>query len=82
MAETTGHIARWSEDEFVSRILTGARIPDSPMPWGSYMRMTDTDLRAIYRYLQSLAPEYRENGPIVQDEDDFEAKGIPASRGD
>ncbi len=62
----TGHIAGWSEDAFVARMAAGATIPDSPMPWGNYMRMTETDLRALYRYLMSLDPVVRDNGPIVQ----------------
>lgn len=63
---TTGHIAGWSEDGFVARMKVGATIPDSPMPWGNYMRMTETDLAALYRYLMSLDPVLRENGPVVQ----------------
>jgi mono/diheme cytochrome c family protein len=62
----TGHIVEWTEEEFVLRMLAGATIPDSPMPWGSFRRMTEDDLRAIYRYLMSLDPVERENGPIVQ----------------
>jgi hypothetical protein len=26
------------------------------MPWEAFQRMTETDLRAIYRYLQTLPP--------------------------
>jgi mono/diheme cytochrome c family protein len=66
---TTGHITDWTEEQFVDRMLAGAAISDSPMPWGSYMRMTSDDLRAIYRYLQALAPVHRDNGPIVQKAD-------------
>lgn len=62
----TGHIVDWSEDTFVNRMRIGATIEDSPMPWGSYMRMTETDLRALYRYLMSLDPVRRDNGPMVQ----------------
>lgn len=62
----TGHIVSWSEEDFVLRMVAGASIADSPMPWGSFRRMTEEDLRAIYRYLMSLDPVERENGPIVQ----------------
>lgn len=62
----TGHIVAWTEDAFVLRMQTGATIRDSPMPWGNYMRMTESDIRAIYRYLMSLEPVRRDNGPIVQ----------------
>jgi mono/diheme cytochrome c family protein len=61
----TGHIADWAEEQFVQRMRAGASIPDSPMPWGSYMRMTEPDLRALYRYLRSLDPVHRDNGPMV-----------------
>jgi hypothetical protein len=47
----------------------GATIGDSPMPWGSLRRMTEEDLRAIYRYLQSLDPVAHQVGPIVQEKD-------------
>lgn len=62
---TTGHITDWTEERFVQRMRSGAVIPDSPMPWGSYMRMTESDLYALYRYLQSLDPVYRDNGATV-----------------
>ncbi len=64
----TGHIAHWSEELFVQRMRAGAVFADSPMPWGSYRRMTDTDLRALYRYLQSLKPVRHEVGAPLQPE--------------
>ena len=27
-----------------------------PMPWGMYSRMSENDLKALYRYLHSLEP--------------------------
>ena len=36
------------------------------MPWGAYARMTDDDLRSVYRYLRSLAPVERRTGPVLQ----------------
>ena len=62
----TGRITTWSEEDFVRRFRQGLLIPDSPMPWGSFVRMTDTDLRALYLYLRSLPPVHRDNGPVVQ----------------
>jgi hypothetical protein len=41
----------------------------TPMPWGAFARMTDDDLRAIYRYLRSLRPTRRVVGPAVQQQD-------------
>jgi len=72
---TTGHITDWTEEQFVRRMREGAAIPDSPMPWGSYIRMTESDLRAVYRYLQSLEPVYRDIGPMVSTD-----RGVEPSR--
>jgi mono/diheme cytochrome c family protein len=56
-------IGRWSEDDFVRTIRTGVdptghRL-DTFMPWAEYRRMTDDDLRAIYRYLRTVPPVRR-----------------------
>jgi mono/diheme cytochrome c family protein len=51
-----GWLQGWTEDAFVARFQGGRVHADSPMPWEAFQRMTDTDLRAIYRYLQSLPP--------------------------
>jgi mono/diheme cytochrome c family protein len=64
----TGRIASWTEQDFVSRFRAGLLIRDSPMPWSGFQKMTDTDLRALYRFLHSLAPIRRENGPVIQPE--------------
>ena len=50
----SGRVASWTEDEFVARFRAGERIPGSPMPWQAFGRMSDDDLRAIYRYLRSV----------------------------
>lgn len=52
----TGYIANWTEDAFVERFRTGRIYEHSPMPWGSFSRMDEVDLRALYRYLMSLDP--------------------------
>jgi mono/diheme cytochrome c family protein len=62
----TGRIAAWTEDAFVQRFRQGLTIADSPMPWGSFTRLTEVDLRALYRFLHSLPPVNRDNGPSVQ----------------
>ncbi len=49
-----GWIASWSEDAFVQRLRAGRVYPGSPMPWQAYQRMSEDDLRAIYRYLKTL----------------------------
>jgi len=62
----TGRITTWTEDAFVTRFRLGSLIDDSPMPWGGFRRMTDVDLRALYRYLRSLPPVHHDVGPTVQ----------------
>ena len=61
----TGHITEWSEDTFVQRFRAGRVFEDSPMPWEAYSRMKERDLKAIYRYLQSLEPVENEIVAIV-----------------
>ena len=52
----TGRITAWSQEFFIKRFRMGKLIPYSHMPWESFGRMTDTELKAIYNYLQSLKP--------------------------
>ncbi|HEY6867466.1 MAG TPA: c-type cytochrome [Candidatus Eisenbacteria bacterium] len=61
----TGVLARFSEDAFVARFRTGRLLPGSPMPWQGFRRLSDDDLRAIYRYLSTLPPVRRDVGPPV-----------------
>jgi len=61
----TGRLGKMSEDQFVARFHQGRLIPGSPMPWQAFARMSDDDLRAIYRYLKSVPAVKRDNGPPV-----------------
>jgi mono/diheme cytochrome c family protein len=61
----TGYITEWSEDQFLARFRAGKIIPETIMPWAAYGRMTDDDLRAVYRYLRTLPPVERDPGPTV-----------------
>jgi mono/diheme cytochrome c family protein len=58
--DTTTGIGSWSESDFIRTLRTGvnpAGITLSPfMPWRENQRMSDADLRAIYRYLRTLPP--------------------------
>jgi mono/diheme cytochrome c family protein len=53
-------IGRWSEADFLRTLRTGVDPAGDTlhpfMPWREVGRMTDDDLRAIYRYLRTLAP--------------------------
>jgi mono/diheme cytochrome c family protein len=50
----------WSLDDFKTALRQGRRPDDtaisSVMPWPGYAGMTDSDVEAIYRYLQTVEP--------------------------
>ena len=55
----------WSQDDFVKRIRMGRIIPQSPMPWDSYNRMDDIELKALYKFLSGLKPA---KTPVPEDQ--------------
>jgi mono/diheme cytochrome c family protein len=52
----TSRIYGWTEQNFIDRFRQGRIIQHSHMPWESFGRMSDTELKAIYNYLKSLPP--------------------------
>lgn len=52
----TGKLAGWTEQAFINRLHGGKAIRHSAMPWGPFKRMSDNNLKAIYRYLQTVKP--------------------------
>ncbi|HEY7496935.1 MAG TPA: hypothetical protein VH740_00405 [Vicinamibacterales bacterium] len=62
----TSPIGLWSEDVFVGRFRMGETLAGTPMPWGAYARMTEDDLRSIFRYLRTLPPHEHDTGPRMQ----------------
>jgi len=65
--DPTGVLARFaSEDAWIGRFRVGRVVEESIMPWGPYSRMSDEDLGAIYRYLNSLDPVANDVGPTVE----------------
>jgi mono/diheme cytochrome c family protein len=52
----TGRITRWTQEAFLKRFRMGKLIKYSHMPWESFGRMSDEELKAIYKYLKSLPP--------------------------
>ncbi|MGZ3998731.1 MAG: cytochrome c [Flavisolibacter sp.] len=52
----SGRIYAWSQETFIQRFRMGKLIPYSHMPWESFGRMTDDELKAIYNYLRTLEP--------------------------
>jgi mono/diheme cytochrome c family protein len=62
----TGRIASWNEEVFVARFRTGRGAEGTHMPWSSFARMTDDDLRSLWRFLASLSPVRNDTGPSVR----------------
>ena len=62
-----GRITNWSEEQFVGRFGAGVGIPHTHMPWRQFQRMSENDVRAIYRYLRTLPPDDHNPGPSVQE---------------
>lgn len=61
----TGRLGKLTEDQFVARFRQGRVLPGSPMPWQAFSRMSEDDLRAIYRYLKTVPAVKRDVGPPV-----------------
>lgn len=61
----TGHIAKWSEDQFLARFRAGPLHAGSHMPWRAFAKMSDDDIRAIYRYLQTVPATATPPVPLV-----------------
>lgn len=54
--DPTGRIYGWTPEMFINRFRTGKLISYSPMPWSSFKHMTDDELKAIYKFLQTVKP--------------------------
>jgi len=54
--DSSSRIFGWTYDIFKDRFRKGKLAPNTPMPWNSYKRMTDDELKAIYNYLQTVKP--------------------------
>ena len=50
----TGEIAGLTKQQFIARMQAGRLLTWSPMPWGPYSRMSQSDIESIYLYLSSL----------------------------
>lgn len=63
---TGGNLGQWTEAEFIKTLRTG-RTPEGQflettyMPQGRLRHLTEDELRAIWLYIQTLPPVYREN---------------------
>ena len=54
--DSSSRIFGWTEENFLSRFRMGKAIEKSHMPWNSFRRMTDLELKAIYKFLKTLKP--------------------------
>jgi mono/diheme cytochrome c family protein len=61
--DSTGWLFGWSQQNFIDRFRKGKLIKQSPMPWNSFKRMDDEELKAIYNFLQSLPPVKNKTAP-------------------
>ena len=55
----TGNLVRWTEADFIQALRTGKTVDgrelnNNNMPWQNFGKMNDTELRAIWLYLQTL----------------------------
>ncbi len=67
----TGRIALWPQEVFINRFRAGAAIPGSPMPWGAFSKMTEMDLKALYKFLHSLEPVHLATPVGIQEGDPY-----------
>lgn len=61
----TGHLNNWTEDQFLKRFRAGKLIPESPMPWGPFQHFSESDLKAIFKYLKTLKPVENNTGEAL-----------------
>lgn len=55
--DSSGVLLRFADaDAWITRFRTGRVHAGSPMPWGPFSRMSDSDLRAVWEYLNSIEP--------------------------
>jgi len=54
--DSSSRIFGWSQDMFIKRFRMGKLIKHSEMPWNSFKRMSDDELKAIYNYLKTVKP--------------------------
>lgn len=54
--DSSSRIFSWTELDFINRFRAGKLIPQSEMPWNSFKRMDDVELKAIYKFLKTVKP--------------------------
>lgn len=61
----TGIMAAWDENTFKHRFHAGRIYTGTPMPWGAFSRLDEMEIKALYKYIQSLEPVNRKVQKIV-----------------
>ena len=59
--DTGTGLGSWTPEMFIKALRTGKDMGEGrdilpPMPWQTFAKMTDTDLKAIFAYLRTLSP--------------------------
>jgi mono/diheme cytochrome c family protein len=54
-----GNLGKWTEQDFMRTLRTGVTpsghaLPPQSMPWPNFGKMTDTELKALFKYLRSV----------------------------
>lgn len=65
-AHPTGMTGKLDEEKFIERFRAGRAFPASKMPWENLSRMSESDLRSIYRFLRTLPPIDNDVGPTYR----------------
>ena len=62
-SSAVGMTGKLDEEAFVARIRHGRVHASSIMPWENFSRVSDADLRSVYRYIKSQPPSDNDPGP-------------------
>ncbi|GAO43492.1 c-type cytochrome [Flavihumibacter petaseus] len=54
--DSSSRLFGWSQEMFIQRFRMGKLIAHSHMPWTAFGKMTDDELKAIYKYLRTVKP--------------------------
>lgn len=54
--DPTSRIYGWTQQQFINRFRKGQLQPGTHMPWGPFSRMSEDELKAIYKFLQTVKP--------------------------
>lgn len=67
--DATGRIKDWTQEQFIKRFRLGPLIQQSHMPWKPFSHMSDNDLKAIYKFLQTVKPVHNvvKVGPVKKE---------------